>query len=100
MKTLFRQSYESKQPIETALTPPNLKESIERTRQDLDRAYAGFDNAIDIDMIDSYIYEINSLQKRYKYLSTLVETENEDVSEKKKLYQHSPIRSLVSHVLG
>lgn len=98
MKTFFRQTYENKQPIETEITSLSLKESIEKTRQALEVAYAGFDNAVEFDMIDSYIYEINSLQKRYKHLTDLVSMEPE--AAPKRLYQHSPIRALVSHVLG
>ena len=98
MKILFRQTYENSQPVETEITPLSLKDSIEKTRQALEIAYAGFDNALEEDMIDSYIYEINSLQKRYKYLTDLAG--REPVAETKRLYQHSPIRALVSHVFG
>ena len=31
-------------------------------------AYAGFDNATDPDLIDCYIFELNAVMKRYKYL--------------------------------
>ncbi|MGN1145813.1 MAG: DUF2508 family protein, partial [Acetatifactor sp.] len=74
MKILFRQSYDNKQPVETEITSLDLKDSIEKTRQALEIAYSGFDNAIEADMIDSYIYEINSLQKRYKHLTDLAGT--------------------------
>ena len=76
--------------------PLNLRDSIQKTRRALDIAYAGFDNAVDVDLIDSYIYEINSLQKRYKHLTELAAMQ--PVQEKS--YQHSPIRALVSHVFG
>ena len=98
MKILFRQTYSNEQPVETEITPFNLKESIEKTRRALEIAYAGFDNALEEDMIDSYIFEINALQKRYKYLTDLAE--NQPVAESKRSYQHSPIRALVSHVFG
>ena len=45
---------------------------------DLEIAYAGFDNAIEEDLIDSYIFEINALQKRYNHL------------RKKKKCSHTP----------
>ena len=76
----------------------HLKESIRKTRQALDIAYAGFDNAIESDLIDSYIYEINALQKRYQHLTELAASQ--PVRQEKTLYQHSPIRALVSHVFG
>ena len=80
-------------------SPITLKDSIEKTRRALDDAYAGFDNAVEIDLIDSYIYEINSLQKRYKHLTDLAAAA-EVTEENDTLYKHSPIRALVSHVLG
>ena len=98
MKIFFSQKYDSSQLTEDDYTPVSLQESIEKTRQALDIAYAGFDNAVEIDMIDSYIYEINSLQKRYKHLTDLAAFE--PAPEAVKSYQHSPIRALVSHVFG
>lgn len=49
-------------------------------------------------MIDSYIYEINSLQKRYKHLTDLAALEA--VPEEETLYKHSPVRALIGHVLS
>ncbi|MBE5874483.1 MAG: DUF2508 family protein [Lachnospiraceae bacterium] len=99
MKILFRQTISNAQPVETEITPLNLKESIEKTRQALEIAYSGFDNALEEDMIDSYIFEINALQKRYKHLIELAEKQPATES-KRRLYQHSPIRALVSHVFS
>ena len=79
-------------------SPVTLKDSIEKTRRALNDAYAGFDNAVDVDMIDSYIYEINSLQKRYKHLTNLAALEA--APEEEALCKHSPVRALISHVLG
>ncbi|MCD7864217.1 MAG: YaaL family protein [Lachnospiraceae bacterium] len=31
-------------------------------------AYSGFDNVTDPDLIDCYIYQVNSIWKRYSYL--------------------------------
>ena len=98
MKTYYSQKKESVNVIEEDYTPISLMDSIEKTRIALDIAYAGFDNAVEIDLIDSYIYEINSLQKRYKHLSDLAAADpgpGEGTS-----YKHSPIRALVSHVFG
>lgn len=83
--------------IEEDLTPISIRESIEKTRYALDIAYAGFNDAVDVDLIDSYIYQINALQKKYEHLTNLAETLGERPQE---LHQHSPIRALVSHVLG
>ena len=98
MRISFRQTYTNDAPIEEDLSPVNLKDSIEKTRRALEIAYTGFDNALEVDLIDSYIYEINSLQKRYEHLTELAANENQAHDE--YLDQHSPIRALVSHVFG
>lgn len=98
MKTYFSQKSEHSSPAEEDYSPVTLKDSIEKTRRDLDMAYAGFDNAVETDLIDSYIYEINALQMRYKYLTDLAAAE--DPQEKEGLNVHSSIRSLVSHVFS
>ncbi len=97
MKILFSQSPSTTQLVEEELTSFNLKESMEKTRQALEIAYSGFDNAVEADIIDSYIYEINALQKRYKHLVDMAATQPE---EEAPLRQHSPIRALVSHVFS
>ena len=98
MKANYHRTFLSSAPITEDLTDFSLKDSIEKTRQALEIAYAGFDNAVETDLIDSYIYEINSLLKRYEHLLNLATTLNTPVPE--TLYQHSPIRALVSHVFG
>ena len=98
MKTYFSQTAAFDTTPEIDCAPLNLRESIEKTRQALEIAYAGFDNAVEFDLIDSYIYEINSLQKRYKHLVELADAEK-NCSET-ALCKHSPIRTLVSHVFG
>lgn len=45
-----------------------LAEGLAQTRRQINQAYAGFDNADDPDLIDSFVFEINSLQARYNYL--------------------------------
>ncbi len=98
MKMYFSQNNGINDRTEEDYTPVTLRESIEKPRQALEMAYAGFDNAVDTDLIDSYIYEINSLQKRYKHLSDLAAADpgpGEGTS-----YKHSPVRALVSHVFG
>lgn len=98
MKIFYKQSMNTVIPVEEDLTTFNLTESIEKTRQALEVAYAGFNNALEADLIDSYIYEINALQKKYQHLTSLAEKiEN---SREESLYAHSPVRTLVSHVFG
>lgn len=98
MKTYFSQRTGRTCPAEEDYAPVTLQDSIEKTRQALDLAYAGFDNALEEDLIDSYIYEINALQKRYKHLTDLAAAE--DPSQDAELNIHSPIRALVSHVFS
>ena len=98
MKIFFSQINTNSETVEEDLSRLDLKESIRKTRQALDIAYAGFDNALESDLIDSYIYEINALQKRYQHLTDLAATLPNE--QETSLYQHSPIRALVSHVFG
>ena len=98
MKIYFSQKADTLQPVEEDFSTLSLQEAIEKTRRALDNAYTGFDNAVEADLIDSYIYEINSLQKRYNYLTQLAASET-SVPEK-NLCIHSSIRSLVSHVFS
>lgn len=98
MKVFYHQHLDNSEMITEELTQLNLKESIEKTRQALEIAYSGFDNAVEIDLIDSYIYEINALQKRYEHLTGLAEAQK--CLQPEKSCQHSPIHALVSHVFG
>ena len=53
-----------------------LKEDIQQTVRDLADAYANLENVVEPDLIDCYIYELNSVQMRYKFLlSTLKKME-------------------------
>lgn len=45
-----------------------LLQEIALTKRALSAAYSNFDSATDPDLIDCYIYQVNSEQKRYKYL--------------------------------
>lgn len=98
MKMFFSQKLNDDNSAEEDYSPITLKDSIEKTRRALDLAYAGFDNAVEEDLIDSYIFEIYALQKRYEYL--LSQATESDVAEIDASDIHSPIRSLVGHVLS
>ena len=73
MKIFYKQNCSTPTTIGEEYTSLDLKDSILKTRKALDLAYAGFDNAVDAELIDSYIYEIIALQKKYSYLVDLVE---------------------------
>jgi hypothetical protein len=55
-----------KNPASQART--QLMQEIESLQQALEIANSNFENVNDPDLIDSYIYEINALSFRYKYL--------------------------------
>lgn len=63
-----------------------ILEDIKKTRQALETAYSKFQYVSDPDLIDCYIYEINSADHRYKYLInqmrqlTLAETSGQSQS--------------------
>ena len=50
----------------------DIVRDIALTKSALDTAYSNFENVINPDLIDCYIYEVNSVQKRYKFLLELV----------------------------
>lgn len=56
-----------------------ILEDLEKTKCELDTAYRGFDYATDPDLIDCYIYDINAVLKRYKYLLELVAQTKDDL---------------------
>ena len=81
MKIFFKKTFDTPETLENDFTVPTIREDLEKTRQALDTAYAGFDNAVNPDMIDCYIYEINALLKRYKHLSELYVAQTEALAE-------------------
>ncbi len=53
-----------------------LLEDMEITKKAMETAYSNFDNVTDPDLIDCYIYEVNSVMKRYKFLMEQAEKLN------------------------
>ena len=51
-----------------SLAKAKLMQEIEDLQQALETANSNFENVCDPNLIDSYIYEINALSFRYKYL--------------------------------
>lgn len=45
-----------------------LMNDLHRTARDLQDAYRNLENVVDPDLIDCYIYELNAVQMRYKFL--------------------------------
>ncbi len=69
MKMYFSQSSRANRTLsEKEIERNALLSDLEKTKKALEIAYAGFDNVIEPDLIDCYIYEVNSVLKRYKFL--------------------------------
>ncbi len=66
---------------------------LEKTRCALENAYSGFDNVTDPDLIDCYIYEVNSVLKRYKFL--LEQAAKINLLPDEELDSKSPISALI-----
>lgn len=75
-----------------------LLSDLEKTKKALEIAYAGFDSVTEPDLIDCYIYEVNSVLKRYKFLMEQAAKLSPLPEEKKSLTSLStetPVTSLV-----
>lgn len=55
-----------KTPLE--LEQEFLQEQLLETKSAMEAAYSNFENVLDPDLIDCYIYELNAAQKRYNFL--------------------------------
>lgn len=73
----------------------SILEDLEKTRCALENAYAGFDNVTDPDLIDCYIYEVNSVLKRYKFLLEQAAKVNLLPEEEKELRPETPVNALI-----
>ena len=65
---LSQSSRENRALSEKEIERNALLSDLEKTKRALEVAYAGFDNVVEPDLIDCYIYEVNSVLKRYKFL--------------------------------
>ena len=45
-----------------------LISDLKQTKTALDDAYSNFEQVVDPDLVDSYIYQVNAVQKRYHFL--------------------------------
>lgn len=98
MKLYFSQASKINQlKTEHELRKNTILEDIEKTKQALEVAYCGFDNVTEPDLIDCYIYEVNSVLKRYKFLlEEMAEMQllsNE--TETDTLYTEAPVSALI-----
>ena len=70
MKIFFHQSSNGSEDANIIVDcqKMSIHEELAQTRCALEIAYSNFDNVTDPDLIDCYIYEVNAVLKRYKYL--------------------------------
>jgi len=94
MKICFRQTIYNHQTMDEREQQMNsILADLDKTRRALEDAYAGFDNVTDPDLIDCYIYEVNSVLKRYKFL--LEQAAKINLLPEEKLNSESPINALI-----
>ena len=96
LKSILNNGLQSSQDIKKD-APISAREKlladISKTQNALEIAYAGFDNATDPDLIDCYIYEVNSALKRYRFLLNqaqrmqlfLEDADNDQPNESRKI---------------
>ncbi|MBO5246670.1 MAG: YaaL family protein [Eubacterium sp.] len=64
MLRLFHQTRPTQEDIHYTV----LLDDLERTKRELEHVYAAFSNVTEPDLIDAYIYQLNSAQLRYRFL--------------------------------
>lgn len=78
MKMIFRETPVTlSETGEISETKEDLLEDLKKTRYALEVAYSGFDNVTDPDLIDCYIYQVNAILKRYKFLLQKINLQEE-----------------------
>lgn len=70
MKIFFRQNANNPTQADIIVDchKMSIHEELAQTRYALEIAYSNFDNVTEPDLIDCYIYEVNAVLKRYRYL--------------------------------
>ena len=70
MKMFFRQSpcVPEDSDVIVERNKMTIRDELAQTKYALENAYLGFDNVTDPDLIDCYIYVLNAVMKRYKFL--------------------------------
>ncbi|HIZ08826.1 MAG TPA: YaaL family protein [Candidatus Eubacterium avistercoris] len=64
-----------------------LLRDIQKVKSELDCAYSNFENAVEPDLIDCYIYQLKSAQMRYKFL--LNRAKQAELQEKRRDVAHN-----------
>ena len=99
MKMYFSHSSHANRTLsEKEIERNALLSDLEKTKRALEVAYAGFDNVTEPDLIDCYIYEVNSVYKRYKFLmeqAARIALLPEEDSHPSSLSPEAPAASLI-----
>ncbi len=94
MKICFRQTTYRTPPLsEKEIQRNSILADLEKTRRALEDAYTGFDSVTEPDLIDCYIYEVNSVLKRYKFL--LEQAAKINLLPDEELSPESPVNALI-----
>ena len=94
MRICFRQTtYSTPAMSEKEFQRNSILADLEKTRRALEDAYTGFDSVTDPDLIDCYIYEVNSVLKRYKFL--LEQAAKINLLPEEELHAESPVNALI-----
>lgn len=64
----------SKKASKKPCVDQDLIHEIERVKLQMDTAYTNFQDAMDPDLIDCYIYESNAAWKKYRFLLRLAKS--------------------------
>lgn len=68
-----------------------LMNDLRQTEQDLRDAYHNLENVVDPDLIDCYIYEVNSVQMRYKFLLASIKKYEKESIKIEDSYTKNPL---------
>ncbi|MCL2253036.1 MAG: YaaL family protein [Lachnospiraceae bacterium] len=78
-----RQTIKEKEITAADIYRNTLLEDLRKTKEALEVAYMGFDNVTEPELIDCYIYELNSVTTRYNYLLEQIgQLNNKEKSER------------------
>jgi Protein of unknown function (DUF2508). len=70
-----------KSKMKNSIELDTLYSNLEKTQSDLHLAYSNFENVVDPDLIDAYIYEVNAAQKHYHFFLKQLRALKDIVSE-------------------
>ena len=89
----MKQRKNKKRALTFYLERQALRREIEQTRHRIDSARNHFEQVVDPTLIDCYIYEVNSVLKRYKFL--LEQAAKMNLLPEEELHAESPVNALI-----